>query len=148
VKCIAGASYGHAAAASVEVKVSQVHQCHAGLRHGFGAGASGSASCAVRGAAGLGFAAAAGVHSAVPAAAGSAHGYAAAATAGTRLHASASTGYGYGAEAFAVRLHDPFFEWGEGVGYRVVRADQKANGLEQGGIKRDALMGAVQRMGL
>jgi hypothetical protein len=39
------------------------------------------------------------------------------------------------------------FGWKEGVGYRVIQ-DTSINGLKQGGIKRDALMGALQRMGL
>jgi hypothetical protein len=56
--------------------------------------------------------------------------------------------YGYSAEAMALRLHGDFFDWGEGVGYRVVRVDQAPGGLEQGGIKRDALMGTIQRRGL
>jgi hypothetical protein len=64
------------------------------------------------------------------------------------IPAQAAALYGYGAEALALRLHGDFFGWGEGVGYRVVRADQAPGGLEQGGIKRDALMGTIQRTGL
>ncbi|MCL1909214.1 MAG: hypothetical protein FWG12_07625 [Holophagaceae bacterium] len=39
------------------------------------------------------------------------------------------------------------FKWREGVGYRV-NQDASVNGLEQGGIKRDGLMGIIQRLGL
>jgi hypothetical protein len=39
------------------------------------------------------------------------------------------------------------FHWHEGIGYRVEQ-DASKNGLKQGGIKRDALMGKLQREGL
>jgi hypothetical protein len=40
-----------------------------------------------------------------------------------------------------------FFKWTEGIAYRVIQ-DTSINGLEQGGIKRDGLMGTIQRLGL
>jgi hypothetical protein len=95
-----------------------------------------------------GFLATAAAHRKINCAAAVNYGYASAALGRVATHLRASARYGFRAGASALRLHDPFFGWGEGVGYRVVRADQATHGLEQGGIKRAAMMGDIQRTGL
>jgi hypothetical protein len=59
---------------------------------------------------------------------------------------SAGGMYGWRGRADGYTEHF-FFKWTEGIAYRVIQ-DTSINGLKQGGIKRDGLMGTIQRLGL
>jgi hypothetical protein len=135
----------NAAPPPAAIAATHALSAHAGCGFRAGAAAHGMLNCAA--AAGYGFAAGAAAIRKMNCAAAAGYGFAAGCAA-PALCLRASVRHGFRAAALALRLHGPFFGWGEGVGYRVVRADQAPGGLEQGGIKRDALMGGIQRMGL
>jgi hypothetical protein len=63
------------------------------------------------------------------------------------LSGAASGGYHFFGEVGVSAVSAIIFRWGEGIAYLVVQ-DPAVRGLAQGGVKRDRLMGAAQRLGL
>jgi hypothetical protein len=124
-----------------------LHAASAHAGYGLRADAYARMGLECRAQAGYGYGAGAAAHRRLACSAAAAYGCAAGCGGAANL-LRAALRYGLGADAWGVLLGGDFFGWAEGVGYRVVRADQAVGGLEQGGIKRDALMGSIQRMGL